>query len=228
MALKDLTIATMITITAAWIDPSRERGILTKLARVQPLIDDVEAAHEAILSVGKGMGTAAAGAASLAKRAADLDARHDQLARGIYSALTGLADLADDDGAALLTVRDELMPAGLAIVGRSYIDEAGKAELVERRLSPASRKLLKETLLGGKSLAKYVSAWIATARELGIVERERITHQSQTNEKPSAAGDALKARYEWIHCSYRGHSDPSAWRAFHRHRGWHSPPGHGR
>jgi hypothetical protein len=66
------------------------------------------------------------------------------------------------------------MPNGLTITTRSYTDEAGEAELVEERLTPATRALLKKEIAGGEPLAKYVARWQTAARELGKVEQQRI------------------------------------------------------
>ena len=200
MALKDLKTSTMVTITAPWLDPKKQRPALERLTRVSGLLPDIAAAHQGLIKFQKKESVLSTALGKLAEKAAALDETHDRKARGLFNITTGIADLSDDDSFsdAILVARDELMPTGLQVVTPSYRDEAGAAALVEERLTPESKKLLKETQVAGKPLAKWVDGWLRAAHELGEVEAERVKLQGRINDEPNMGGDVVRARNHWI------------------------------
>ena len=97
MALKDLTTATMVSVSAAWLDPNRERPILTKHKRTKALVEDLDDAHAGILRFQTKRAKLSADLKALGDRTTVLDATHDRHARGLFNVLDGLADLTDDE-----------------------------------------------------------------------------------------------------------------------------------
>lgn len=199
MGLRDLTTASMVTISGAWLDAERARPVFGRYARLAPWLEDVEVAHRGLYDAQTGGRTVSPELATLNERAAALDALHDHIARGLHAVLTGLAELSCDrpaEASRFLGARNELFPSGLAIVNRSYLDEAGEASLRDARLSPSSQHLLRDVVVHAVSLEQHLSAWRAAADELGKVEADRAKRAKDENAQSIAS--LGKARLAWI------------------------------
>ncbi|AUX28830.1 MULTISPECIES: hypothetical protein [Sorangium] len=201
MALKDLSPRQMVQITAAWLDPERERPRLVSLKRCAPLIDDVEAAHDGILKSHRRQKKANDELAAIQQKQVAVDQVHDRKARGAHAVLTGFADLADDpeDAAIYLEIRDQLFADGLKFISASYSDEAGEVKLARDRLTPESKAALRALPTPGGNLLKAVQAWFAAGDELGKLDAQRVHLEAQ--DRPGEAnspGGQLRARNRWI------------------------------
>lgn len=196
MGLRDLTTASMVEITAAWIDPHQERSIIEKYPRLLPWVQDIAGAHGTLYDIHTRAPSATL--AALNERATALDAEHDRRARGLHSVIEGLIDLSDDpdEAAQLRELHEQLFPAGRSITKRSYLDQAGEARLLDSRLSDGSRRLLDTVVVHGKPLRKHVEAWKEAALELGRVEAERA--RLAKDEKEQELTTLGKARNAWI------------------------------
>ncbi|WP_437677650.1 hypothetical protein [Sorangium sp. So ce131] len=204
MALKDLSPRQMVQITAAWLDPERERPRLLSLKRCAPLIDDVEAAHDGILKAHRKQKKPNDELSDIQRRQVAVDQIHDRKARGAHAVLTGFADLADDpeDAAIYIEIRDQLFADGLKFISASYSDEAGEVKLARDRLTPESKAALKALPVPGGNLLKAVQAWFAAGDELGQLDAQRIHLAGQDRETKQGAidprGGQLRARNRWI------------------------------
>ncbi|MGK3966955.1 hypothetical protein WMF38_22610 [Sorangium sp. So ce118] len=201
MALKDLSPRQMVQITAAWLDPERERPRLASLKRCAPLIDDIEAAHDGVLKSHRRQKKANDELTDIQQRQVAIDQVHDRKARGAHAVLTGFADLADDpeDAAIYLEIRDQLFADGLRFISASYSDEAGEVKLARDRLTPESKAALKALPTPGGNLLKAVQAWFAAGDELGKLDAQRVHLEAQ--DRPDTAdsrGGQLRARNRWI------------------------------
>lgn len=198
MGMRDLTTASMVTVTGALLDPERERPIFAKYPRLLPWLSDIEAAHEGLHEVQTLAPKVSPALSTLNERAASLDAEHDRLARGIFDTLSGLISLTEDTERAslLLRARDELFPKGLSIVNRTFLDEAGEAQLLDSRLSDGSRKLLCELPIEGVTLNQYVLFWQKAGLTLGEVEAERV--RLAKDEKAQSIASLGRARLAWV------------------------------
>src|SRR5690606_23249318 len=82
------------------------------------------------------------------------------------------------DAEPLRNLHAELYPEGLSINAKTYLAQAGDAELRTKRLSDTSKRLLQSitirTPAGEVCLGKLVDDWNAVARELGEVESEKV------------------------------------------------------
>lgn len=195
-ALKDLSIASMTVISGDWLNPDKERPLLSSLPRVAPLLEDLDVAHRNLLEFQNYAVKLSPEMIALNEKAAALDSRHDRQARGVYDLLGSLAELTDDanDAEALLAAKSELFPQGKLITNRSYLDQAGEAALSEKRLSERSRWLLKNVTVRNITLEKYVNGWRTTAVQLGNVEKERLLLAKQATPQLSVG----KVRTAWI------------------------------
>jgi hypothetical protein len=193
MALKRLTAQEMVQLSAPWVragDPAR--AALEKVPLLAALLPQITAAHRTLFVVEVQRDDAKA--KSLSEAAATLDAKHDELTRGIYSALTMLSEIAGSSDE-LLRIRDRLLPDGLMHTKLTYRGQAGHAALVSSRLDDLLRARLKGIVLHDKNLLDLVEAWLATAKELGILEeqRARISAPAETT-----AANVNDARMTWV------------------------------
>lgn len=196
MGLRDLTTEAMVGVTSAWVDSARDRARLAALPRVAPLLTDVDAAHAGLVSF-QVAPKRSPQAQALIDRAAELDALHDRKARGIHGLLAACALLADDlERADIFTsALTELFPDGLSIVHRTYLEQAGQAELLEQRLGASTRELLEGFTVGRSTLRAETDAWIAAARQLGEVKAEKARLDA---EAPVPTTTITAARNAWI------------------------------
>ena len=200
MALKDLSTPQMLAITAAWVDPHRERPKLESLERTTALLRDIDAVHTGLLQTRRAEKTTSKEVTQIQSRQLELDKTHDRKARGTHALLTGFAEIADDpeDAELYLNIRDQLFPDGLKFITSSYADEAGYAQLLRERLTHESKIALKALPTPGGSLFKIVMAWLAAADELGKLETKKTQLLAAERPAEGTPGGQLKARNRWI------------------------------
>lgn len=198
MGKRDLTTASMVAISNAWTDPERERPLFAKYKRLAPWLEDVEAAHARLHEAQTSTKAAPPELIAINERAALLDAIHDRKVQGLHELLSALAKLSEDANQAseFITLRDELLPSGRAIVNRSYLDQAGEASFIDSRLSKRSKELLRDVTVDCIPLGKHVEDWKRSAAELGEVEAVRVRMAKEAKEVSIAS--LGKARNEWI------------------------------
>lgn len=195
MALRNLTVEEMVALSAGWVGAGNAAHRLLKShTRLVALLPDLERVHNAIYSVTPQLLDPRK--AELSQRAVALDARHDQIVRGIYGVLTAYAPLAEDASESL-ELRDALIPGGLSAVTQiSFRGQAGYASLLRDRLTPELRKRLKAFSLPKGSLLDRVETWLETAQKLGELEEERA--RIEASEGPSLGRQTVEARNLWI------------------------------
>lgn len=193
MALKRLTSGEMIHTTLTWVDTRhRHHQLLAAVPEVVGLLSHLGRAHKGLLDC---QPTANPQAAGLARTAEELDSQHDDLVRGGYAVFAALGHLADSpsDREQWLQLRDRVFPEGLAVVSRSYTDEAGQAALAMARLTADDKKLLKSVAFGKTTLLHIIERYGQVAHKLG----ETATAQHTPAGTPSRA-DSMAARNQWI------------------------------
>lgn len=200
MALKRLTSEEMLHISASWVDAKGpSKAIILACADTAPSFPRIQAAHNLLTSLAQPVGTSQR-LAAISAELSEVDARHDDIVRGVNSHLTGGATLlgtAEDAGKALLALRDKLLPDGLESINKSYRAEAGQAKQLAERLTKELRAELAAIIVGPKTdkqtLADYVDEWLALGKRLGALqdERDRLENGAST----SALNDA---RLAWI------------------------------
>lgn len=193
MALKRLTSGEMIHLTQTWVDGKhRHHQLLAAVAEVAVLLPHLERVHRALLTF---QPTADPGAASRARSLEELDAQHDDLVRAMYFLFQAQIYLAQQpsERESWQRLLDTVFPGGLAVVSRSYSDEAGQAALALARLSAEDKKQLKAAHIGKESMLALLERYSQVAHKLG----EAATAQYTPTINPSRA-DAADARNQWI------------------------------
>jgi len=200
MALKDLSTEEMVTITGQWLDPERQKPIILRYPRLHLFLPDLDAAHAGVV-VFQNKGTPEPPELpKLRARTNVLDARHDRLSRSVHHLLTGLIENSEDkpENEPLRNLHTELFPEGLSINTKTYLAQAGDAELRWQRLSDTSKRWLQSIVIrtpnGETRLATLVEEWGKVARELGDVESEKVRLQAGHGVE-SSRGPARRA---WV------------------------------
>jgi hypothetical protein len=195
MLLTRFTSNEMVHVTKPWItpgDPANQIihskpllvGVLSTLTQayewLQTLLPDTRSTQDGELS----------------QRAADLDQRHDILARVMFALFSALALLARDTARVqeLLAI---LLPEGLSHTLHSYRSESGHIKTVEAKLTAEDWQYLAAVKFDDTDMAAIVREWIEVGTELGKVETERARTRQPDSPGPSNVNDA---RLNWIRC----------------------------
>lgn len=127
-----------------------------------------------------------------------IDFRHDAIIRGVWALFDALVELLPDEAAALIALRDWLIPDGLSSQNKSYGGEAGQAKLLGERLTAEIRQKTDAIVVGHggntRSLTSYLEEWISLGQQLGAYENERGTLENT----PGEAGPLHNARLAWV------------------------------
>lgn len=202
MALKNRSNETMIRLSAAWLDPKQEaRREIERIAVLAALLPVIESAHADMVATHRVGGGSVAGAlAGLTRQADELDQLHDRKARGIYHALTGMAELAEapELRQSLLDLRDLLLPRGLATTLIGYVAAAGNAQATAQRVGEKEHAALKRVkTVEGRSLDDELHAMLDAGKRLGGLDAERAALERKDPGEVTKA-DAARARIRWI------------------------------
>ncbi len=162
----------MVQLSAPWVEPGPARTVIEAQPMLAALLPTVEACHGALYKT-QVIKNPTATAEALLAEGATCDERHDGAIRGTFALLGALSDLTASTAYAEL--RDFLLPRGMMHTRLRYDEEAGEAGLLAARLAadPAKKKALKEISVGPKTLLSVVEGWIADAKRLGEIEREK-------------------------------------------------------
>ena len=200
MAAKKLIAEEMFVISRGWLEAGSDaRNEIEACPDTKPLLPRIEQAHAAL-------------AATTQPQASDprleqvqaeevvLDARHDDILRGIHMLLTGTAYLMGMTaaGADMIALRDDINPDGLEAVNKTYRAESGQTAQLEARLPRLSARL-QSIQVGpkpGKSLAEYANESIANGRKLGELEDEKGRLQAAPDD--ATGTERVNARNAWI------------------------------
>jgi hypothetical protein len=202
MSLSRLRATEMLVLARSWLDPESRAGkaiakepvLAAAVRRLAQTCDELNAAtqpRDEKLRI-----------AEISNEQKRVDARHDDILRGIHGLLGSSALLLGGDAAQeLIEIRNALLPGGLESVNASYIGEAGAADLLSRGLTPAVKAQLEGIRVGPvgrqKALRDFIEEWISLAKRLGKLEDEKARLGASAAEAPSAAS-ASKARNEWV------------------------------
>ena len=190
----------MVAQTATLVDRTHpDRVALVGIPEAAGLVPRIDRAHAGLLQVQRSAtnGSEAPRLAEIRTVSRTTDLRHDALVRGLWNLLTALAFLASDpkESEALLALRDHLIPEGVSITQRSYLEESGVATLTAARLTPDHRTALAKIPTPWGSALDCVDEWFACAARLGELEHERAAIESPAM---ITAADVLAARNEWV------------------------------
>jgi hypothetical protein len=199
MAAKALTTDEMIGVSNGLVEEGQSpREAAKKVPAAAALLPRIAKVHAGVLAVLPEPENPRL--AEIKSESSAVDLRHDNIIRGGHGLLTSLALLtADADRAAeYIELRDFLFPDGLESIQKSYSAEAGQAERLKKRLTPARKRQLKAIAASDASLLAYVNELLAKGKRLGELEAERATIEEAPAEGESAAQATVTARNRWI------------------------------
>lgn len=200
MALRNLTTASMVSISMAWVNPAEKRPLLEQYKLATALLPHLEQVHENLLRRHRAISVTQGRLADLQQRLAELDAQHDRKIRGISAILEGFAEISDDPSraGAYLDLRDKLLPDGLRAVSRSYRDQGGEIILLRGRLDAGTIQALREIPTPQGSLYDEVEAWMRLGTQIGDLDAERMVLAGTRSPEDISQADVARARNEWI------------------------------
>ncbi len=194
MGLRKLTSGEMMHTTSTWVEPThRHHQLLASSPEVAALLPHLVRVHKGILSCQPGTWP---NAVLLTRQIEELDAQHDDLVRGIQSLLTAQSYLAAStaEREQWAKLRDKIFPDGLALLNRSFADEAGQAALALARLSADERKKMKATAFGTTNLLALCEQYAQVARKLG----DAATAKATPPQAMVSRAESASARNQWI------------------------------
>ncbi|AKU98731.1 hypothetical protein AKJ09_05395 [Labilithrix luteola] len=198
--MKRLLTAEMVQISGPWVtNGTPARKALLALPECVGILPRVEEAHKQLHGAQPGQGDARG--AEISAEAAEVDARHDAVVRGVDFVLQGIALLVGDSARAreIEAARALLTPEGVSIISTSYRNEAGAAALLKSRLGGAAdvKSLLASVVVDKKkTLTSFVNERIAHGERLGVLEDERAQLRLTATESSAVAN--VNARNAWI------------------------------
>ncbi len=187
MALRDLSIETMVTIVGAWVSSKRDRSVVEKYPKLAPFLPDLDHLSDVLLSAGRSTTKVPDELAAVRAEIKALDDRHDAVVRGIDDVLSGLANLAPKAStrATLDALREVLLPEGRQVVNWSLRRQGGAAERAMTRLSPTQKKALREMKIPGGTLLGFLDERVKLARQLVDLDRRRMALVAAAESKSS-------------------------------------------
>jgi hypothetical protein len=201
--LNELSTEKMVALTLYWTKD--ERALLSSIPQAAGLLVSFDSIATRMFVVVKHELPPLLLAKDLYKRQTATDRTHDHILKGGYYQLSSLSHFAAADGdearsASFLTLRDQLYPDGLGGSLLSFDEEAGAAELLEKRITDEMRAALKSIVTDqGVTLLARIEKQIEKAKELRSLEQQKIKAQEEADGAPIPSGnEARKVRYEWI------------------------------
>lgn len=198
MALKRLRTEEMVTITSTMVDSEHpDYQAMVAVPGLAPLIPEIERSHDGLYTT-YFHGPGAVRRKEIQSQQKVLDDEHDDLARGLWAYCWAMVYFARTDAERQVFHRllALLLPDGLAVVKKSYREEAGQVDLVQRQLGDEDRiQLATMALPDGRTLLDVVTQWLSLGVQLGALDRERAGEVADGTPTPA---DALAARNRWI------------------------------
>jgi hypothetical protein len=198
MALKRLRTEEMVTITSTLVDPAHpDYQAMVAVPALAPLVPEITGSHHGLYAT-YFTGPSAVRLKEIQGQQKELDVDHDELARGLWAYLWAMVYFArtDEDRQVIHRLLALLLPDGLAIVNKSYREEAGQATVIQSQLGEAERATLAGMVLpDGRTMLDVVNRWLSLGVQLGTLDRERAGDVAGGTTTPA---EALVARNRWI------------------------------
>jgi hypothetical protein len=189
MAINQLTIQEMVSVTNQWVDPSsRANAVLTSNHVLKTIYPQVVTLNTQLLGVRK---VDVAGAAALTASATEADGEHDFWVEAIVNTCDAVHPTQPTLG--LEDIRQWLFPRGVQHARDSYGTEVGYAAQKATELDSSRKKQLKGIVFGGQTLLQWVDNYFDAAKKLGDIEAQRAAATP-----PTSSADALAARRAFL------------------------------
>ena len=204
MALKDLSIETMVACSGAWLDADHERPLIEKYPLLKAMLPKIQSVHDALL-LAKSSDALTDGAVEhnrLNEAILGADEDFDRLARGLGRLLGGLAEVASEPAQREFwrATRVLVFPSGMNIVSLPYLEEVEAVESVQRRLDASLLERFEHTPVGESNLRAIYEAWVDASQRLGhlVNQRDAIELGAALAQGEPDEADAFRVRSGWI------------------------------
>jgi hypothetical protein len=198
MALKRLRTEEMVTITSTLVDPVHpDYQAMVAVPALAPLVPEITGSHHGLYAT-YFTGPSAVRLKEIQGQQKELDVDHDEVARGLWAYLWAMVHFArtDEQRQVMHRLLALLLPDGLAIINKSYREEAGQAAVIQSQLGEVERAALTGMVLpDGRTMLEVVSDWLSLGVQLGALDRERAGDVAGGKATPA---EALAARNRWI------------------------------
>lgn len=196
MHLSRLGQTEMLSLSQTFLDPNHPANqALAGVQELASLLSRLREAHQVLLAH---QSQDEVRLSSLQKDLRELDAEHDDLIQGIDYLCQAMILLVEEQEVRKRWERlyQLLLPGGRKMAKLSYQAEADNAALLQQivdGLPDGDRFFLKQQRVGGRSLFECIERLIATGKELGEKEQERLSLPIAPTD------DALHmARNQWV------------------------------
>ena len=197
MALNHVYAEEMLQLTGTWIKPSSPaHAAIMAIPLLAALMPRVRVAHDVLAAAVQPAPDARL--RKLIEEQTAKDLRHDTIIGAVIEYLTASANLLGGEaGAALIALRDTLVPDGMAATQKTYRAESGQAAQLAERLTDELRETLAAIKVGstGVSFLTFIEEWLALGSSLGAGEDERALLLAAPRTKQ--AQQILSARQAW-------------------------------
>ncbi len=200
MALKDLSVEAMLTVSERILNPPANRPQTDNKDELYSGLLVLRRAHDHLLKVNHRDGEVQEQIVQLTKNLTELDVTHDRCSRSIHRTLSAVIDITDDPqkAAEYQRVMDTLHPSGLSVNVISYAEQAGNTLRITERVTPEIRQILATITLIGVSLETVLDRWLAAGKKLGSLQAERDTLNTDQDPNRITAATIVDARNQWI------------------------------
>ena len=202
MNFNALSSQTMLVHSNAWLDTPEVHDALASHPLSAAVLEQIRMVHDSLAVRQNTRVRVEARVAQLTEVAENEDRRHDRKVRAIYHMLQCLIEGVDDEALAR-TFQDwqaRLLPDGLSLVRRSYLDEVGAVIELQKRITPAMLADMAKIQVGPLTLAALYRELVAAGEALGHAVRERAELQASVGRAGSLSSDidSRGARIRWI------------------------------
>jgi hypothetical protein len=204
--LNELSTEKMVTLTHYWIKD--ERALLSSIPQAAGLLVSFDSLATRLFVVVRQDATPSQQVKDLSKKQSATDKTHDYLLRGGFYQLSALANFASADGdearaSSFLVLRDQLYPDGLGGSLLSFDEEAGAAELLEKRVTGEIKAMLQSIITDQRiTLLGRIQQQIEKAKELRTLDLQKTKAEEEASASAAPSGsDARRVRYEWINAT---------------------------
>jgi hypothetical protein len=200
MNFKALSVEQMNRISAGWLD-TEQQLIIAKIPQLAGMNEDLQEAHQNLAIYIPAGAVKSPALAENRNQAKEEDTTHDCQVRAAIHLLLAAKALAKNEEVAnnLLRVLEETFPDGFGTTTRTYEEEAGAADLRQKRLTDPIKGVLKGLTFQGTNALEIVEQSINAGLALGKLEQQKRQLEQELSESaPPSAGDAKRAQYEWI------------------------------
>ena len=163
------------------------------------LLGQVTVAHQGLSRLVSGTSTTNQRLQETRVLADALDEEHDSTYKGLYYAMTSVAEFEPTKKEEMYALREHLFPDGLAGTTKAYAAQAGEVGLLETRLQPSHRAALQAITINNSTLLSKVEALIEIGKKLGVIEgRKKALAQELELDPELSLSEINEGKARWF------------------------------